>query len=91
MFTFTTTATTEKWFFDGWLKRGTATLMYQSGLFTHIDATTAGTPVVATLATSQTVGTMASDQILKFTAEATTTGAISQSSIDIIYYPAHDA
>lgn len=52
---------------------------------------TLGTPSSLIKNTSGTISTLASDQVIKFTAEASATSVTTQFDMQIIYYPAYDA
>jgi hypothetical protein len=79
------------WYLDCWITRRGATFAGVSGIFHYMDAGGgAATSLICVLGTSS-IGTLASDQTLKFTGEATSSNAISQLEMRVLYYPAHDA
>ena len=79
------------WVLDSWITRVDATTARMSGMFFHASVN-GGTPTCTiTTNSSATISSLASAQILKFTGEATSTSAITQQELRVLYYPSHDA
>jgi hypothetical protein len=79
------------WNFRAVIQRVTATSAQLTIVYHQGSANTLGTASSLIHHSTATISTLASDQVIKFTGEATSSSLLSQFEMQIIYYPAYDA